>query len=222
MYCLQKTFEYYIPTDGSAFRADILDAAVLASAAPALDGRGGFAILVPLAVALALDSDGAQAVRGDVAQLRLLRDPGGGFRRQIRYRPSIGVVVVDGQAVRFGGFLEFLVVVVSVVGYVLHLVDQVVQMSHLMQHRGGDLADRAVDVLGADVDLPVRLAVGLPDFIYGAPAIGSASAIRRYRDGRTGHLARIEMVVKKVKHGLGFGYDLGNAQHCWFLLESYV
>ena len=132
MYCLQKTFEYYIPTDGSAFRADILDAAVLASAAPALDGRGGFAILVPLAVALALDSDGAQAVRGDVAQLRLLRDPGGGFRRQIRYRPSIGVMVADSQAVGLGGFLEFLVVIVSVVGYVLDPVGEVVEVGHLV------------------------------------------------------------------------------------------
>ena len=102
--------------DGSAFRADILDAAILAGAAPALGGRGGFAI-ISLAFALALDPDGRLAVRGNVAQFRLLGDPGGGFRRQIRYRPSIGVMVADGQAVGFGGFLEFLVVVVSVVGH---------------------------------------------------------------------------------------------------------
>lgn len=33
--------------DGSAYRADILDAAVLAGAAPALGGRGGFAVTFP-------------------------------------------------------------------------------------------------------------------------------------------------------------------------------
>ena len=66
-------------------------------------------------------------------------------------------------------------------------------MGHLVQHRGGHVADRAVDVLGADVDFPVRLAIGLPDFVYGAPAIGSAPPIRRYRDGRAGQLARVEL-----------------------------
>ena len=107
---------YYIhqlgrPDDDSAFWADILDAAILTGAAPALGGRGGFAIIVSLAFALALDPDGGLAARGYVAQFRLLGDPGGGFQRQIRYCPSIGVMVVDGQAVGFGGFLEFLVVV---------------------------------------------------------------------------------------------------------------
>lgn len=130
--------------------------------------------------------------------------------------------MADYQAVGFGSFLEFLVVVVSVVGYVLDPVGQVVKVCHLVKHRTGDLADRAVDVLGANVDLPVRLAVRLPDFVYGAPAIGSAPTIRRYGDGRAGQLARIEMVVEEVEHGLGLGYDLGNIQHLGFLLESYV
>ena len=218
---------YYVyqlgrPDDCAAFRANVLDAAVLAGAAPALDGRGGLAVLAAIIVALDLDLEGGLAVRGDVAQFRLLGDPGGGFRRQIRYRPSVGVVVADGQAVGFGGLLEFLVVVVSVVGYVFDPVGEVVEVGHLVQHRGGHVADRAIDVLGADVDFPIRLAVGLPDFVYGAPAIGSASPIRRYRDGRAGQLARVEMVVKEVEHLLGLGYDLGNTQHWWFLLECYV
>ena len=208
------------PDDGSAFRADILDAAILAGTAPALGGRGGFAIIVPLA--LALDPDGGLAVCGNVAQFRLLGDPGGGFRRQIRYRPSIGVMVADGQAVGFGGFLESLVVVVSVVGYVLDPVVEVVEVGHLVKHRPGDLADRAVDVLGANVDFPVCLAVSLPDFVYGAPAIGSAPAIRRYGDGRAGQLAIVEVGVEEVEHGLGLGYDLRNTQHLGFPLESYV
>ena len=42
---------YYIdlprgPNDGSAMRADVLDAAILAGAAPAFDGRGCFAALI--------------------------------------------------------------------------------------------------------------------------------------------------------------------------------
>ena len=68
-------------------------------------------------------------------------------------------------------------------------------------------------VLGADVDFPVCLAVSLPDFVNGAPAIGSAPAVRRYGDGRAGQLARVEVVVEEVEHGLGLGYDLGNIQH---------
>lgn len=210
------------PDDGSAMRADVLDAAVLAGAAPALDGRGGFAVLAAIIVPLDLDLEGGLAVRGDVAQFRLLGDPGGGIWRQIRYRPSVGVVVADGQTVGFGGFLEFFVVVVSVVGYVLDPMGEIVEVGHLVQHRGSHIADRAVDVLGADVDFPVRLAVSLPDFVYGAPAIGSASPIRRYRDGRAGQLARVEMVVEEVDHLLSLGYNLGNTQHWWFLLECYV
>ena len=219
---------YYVdllgrPDDGPALGANVLDAAVLAGAASAtLYGDRGFLAVIVIIVALDLDLEGSLAVRGDVAQFRLLGDPGSGFRRQIRYRPSVGVVVADGQAVGFGGLLEFLVVVVSVVGYVLDPVGEVVEVGHLVQHRGGHVADRAIDVLGADVDFPVRLAVSLPDFVYGAPAIGSASPIRRYRDSRAGQLARVEMVVKEVEHLLGFGYDLGNTKHWWCLLECYV
>ena len=130
--------------------------------------------------------------------------------------------MADGQAVGLGGFLEFLVVVVSVVGYVLDPVVEVVEVGHLVKHRPGNLADRAVDVLCADVDFPVCLAVSLPDFVYGTPAIGSAPAVRRYGDGRAGQLAIIEVGVEQVEHGLSLGYDLGNVQHLGFLLESYV
>ena len=46
--------------------------------------------------------------------------------------------------------------------YVLVLVVEVVEMGHLVKHRPGDLANRAVDVLGADVDLHrARLPPGL-------------------------------------------------------------
>ena len=55
---------------------------------------------------------------------------------------------------------------------------------------------------------------GLPDFIYAAPAVGSAPAVRRYGDGRAGKLVIVEVMVEKVEHGLGLGYDFRYAQHC--------
>ena len=73
--------------------------------------------------------------------------------------------MLDVQAVGLGGVLEFLVVVIPVVADVLDLMGQVVEMRHFMEHGCRDLADGPVDVLGADVDLPIRLAAGLPNFI---------------------------------------------------------
>ena len=67
-----------------------------------------------------------------------------------------------------------------------------------MEHSRRHLADGPVDVLGADIDLPVRLTSSLPDFIYTAPAISSTPAIRRYGDGRAGKLVIIEVMVEKV------------------------
>lgn len=198
--------------DGSAMWADILDAAVLAGAAPAFDGRGRFAALV--IVGFGFDLERRFAAGGYILHARLLGQPFGGFFGQRRDRPAISGVVLDVQAVGFGGFLEFLIVVVPVVADVLDLMGQVVEMRHFMEHGCRDLADGPVDVLGANVDLPIRLTAGLPDFIYAAPAVGSAPAIRRYGDGRAGKLAVVEMMVKKVEHGLGIGYDFRYAQHC--------
>ena len=76
-----------------------------------------------------------------------------------------------------------------------------------------------VEVLGVNVELPVRLAVALPDFVYAAPAIRTMPAVRRYGDGRALELVVVEVGVEKVKHGFGAGYDLGYVQHCGFLLE---
>lgn len=197
--------------DGSAMRADVLDAAVLAGAAPAFDGRSRFAALV--IVGFGFDLERRFAAGGYILHAGLLGQSFGGFFGQRRDRPAISGVVLDVQAVCFGGFLEFLIVVVPVVADVLDLMGQVVEMCHFVEHGCRDLADGPVDVLGADVDLPIRLAAGLPDFIHAAPAVGSAPAVRRYGDGRACKLAVVEMMVKKVEHGLGLGYDLGNTQH---------
>lgn len=198
--------------NGSAMRADVLDAAILAGAAPAFDGRGRFAALV--IVGFGFDLERRFAAGGYILHAGLLGQPCGGFFGQRRDRPAISGMVIDVQAVGFGGFLEFLIVVVPVVADVLDLMGQVVEMRHFVEHGRRHLADGPVDVLGADVDLPIRLAAGLPDFIHAAPAVGSAPAVRRYGDGRTGKLAVVEVMVEKVEHGLGLGYDLGNTQHC--------
>lgn len=198
--------------DGSAMRADVLDAAILAGAAPAFDGRSRFAALV--IVGLGFDLEHRFAAGRYILHAGLLGQPCGGFFGQRRDRPAVGGVLLDVQAMGFGGFLEFLVVVVPVVADVPDLMRQIVEMRHFVEHGRRDLADGPVDVFGANVDLPICFAAGLPDFIHAAPAVGSAPAIRRYGDGRAGKLAVVEMMVKKVEHGLGLGYDFRYAQHC--------
>ena len=198
--------------DGSAMRADVLDAAIFAGAAPAFDGRSRFAVLV--IVRLGFDLENRFAAGGYILHAGLLGQPCGGFFGQRRDRPAVGGVMLDVQAVGLSGVLEFLVVVIPVVADVLDLMGQVVEMRHFMEHGCRDLADGPVDVLGADVDLPIRLAAGLPDFINAAPAVGPTPAVRRYGDGRAGKLVIIEVMVEKVEHGLGLGYDFRYAQHC--------
>ena len=198
--------------DSSAMRADVFDAAILAGAAPAFDGRSRFAALV--IVGFGFDLERRFAAGGYILHAGLLGQPCGGFFGQRRDRPAVGGVMLDVQAMGFGGFLEFLVVVVPVVADVLDLMGQVVEMRHFVEHGCCHFTDGPVDVFGANVDLPVRLAAGLPDFIYAAPAVGSAPAVRRYGDGRTGKLAVVEVMVEKVEHGLGLGYDFRYAQHC--------
>lgn len=69
---------YYVdlpgrPDDGSAMRADILDAAILAGAAPAFDGRGRFAAFV--IVGLGFDLEYRFAAGGYILHARLLGQP---------------------------------------------------------------------------------------------------------------------------------------------------
>ena len=158
--------------DGSAMRADVLDAAIFAGAAPAFDGRGRFAALV--IVRLGFDLENRFAAGGYILHAGLLSQPFGGFFGQRRDRPAVGGVMLNVQTVGLRGFLEFLVVVVPIVADVLDLMGQVVEVGHFVEHGCRDLADGPVDVLGADVDFPIRLAAGLPDFIHAAPAVGSA------------------------------------------------
>ena len=200
------------PDDGSAMQADVLDAAILAGAAPAFDGRGRFAALV--IVGLGFDLEYRFAAGGYILHAGLLGQPCGGFFGQRRDRPAVGGVMLDVQAMGFGGFLEFLIVVVSVVADVLDFMGQVVEVRHFVEHGRRNLSNGPVDILGANVDLPVRLTAGLPDFIYAAPAIGTAPAVRRYGDGRACKLAVVEVMVEKVEHGLGLDYDFRYAQHC--------
>ena len=193
-------------------RADVLDTAILAGAAPAFDGRGCFAALV--IIGLGFDLENRFAAGGYILHTGLLGQPFSGFFCKRRDCPAVSGVMLDVQAVGLRGFLEFLVVVVPVVADVLDLMGQIVEMRHFVEHGCRHLADGPVDVFGADVDLPVRLTAGLPDFIHTVPTVGSAPAVRRYGDGRAGKLAVVEVMIAKVEHGLGLGYDFRYAQHC--------
>lgn len=158
------------PDDRAAYRADVLDAPVLAGLASSPDGGRGF-LTAFVAVALGLDLEQGFAAGSNILHAGLLGQPRRRFRGQRRDRPAVGGVLLDVQAVSLGRLLEFHVVVVAVVAHVLDVVRQVVEVRHLMEHGRGHLANGPVNVLGADIDFPVRLAIALPDFIYAAPAI---------------------------------------------------
>ena len=79
-----------------------------------------------------------------------------------------------------------------------------------MQERGGQLEDGSVKILGAEVDFPIQLALGVPDFIDTAPAVCAAPTVRRYGDCRAGQFPVVEMAVEQVKHILGMLYDFRN------------
>ena len=200
--------------DGSAFGANILDAAVFAGAAPpALYGDRGFVAIVVVIIAFYFDLEGGLAACGEILHAGLLGQPFSGFLGQGCYRPSVGAVVLNVKAVCLGGILEFLVVVVPVVADILDLVNHVVEMGHLMKHSRSHLADGAVDVFGGDIDLAVGLVRALPDFVDAAPAVCATPVIGRYRDGRADQLVLVEVIIEQVEHGFGLGYDLGNVNH---------
>ena len=209
--------------DGPALGANVLEATVLAGGAPAaLYGDRCFFAVIVIIVALYLDLEGGLAAGGEILHAGLLGQPFGGLSGQGRYRPAIGAMMLNAKAVGFGGGFESLVVVVAVVAYILDLVNQVVKVGHLMKHGRSHLADGAVDVFGGDVDLAVGFVCALPDFVDAAPAVCTASIVGRYRDGRADQLILVEMLIEQVEHGFGLGYDLGNVNHRWCLLESYV
>ena len=119
-----------------------------------------------------------------------------------------------------GGGLKFLVVVVAVVAYVLHAMNQIVEMRHLMQERGCQLKDGSIKVLGSEIDFPILRTAGVPYLVDTAPAIRPAPSVRRYSDGRTAQFALVKMLVEQVEHFLGFSYDFRYLQHGFVLLKD--
>ncbi len=118
--------------------------------------------------------------------------------------------------------LKFLVVVVAVVAYVLDAMNQIVEMRHFMQERGGQLEDSSVKVLSAKIDFPVFLTAGVPDFIDTAPTVSPTPSVRGYGDRRASQFIVIKMLVEQVEHFLGFPYDFRYLQHDRVLLKRYV
>lgn len=88
-------------------------------------------------------------------------------------------------------------------------------LSHLLF----DLIQSVRTILDANIDLPICLALVVPDFIYTAPAVGPMSSVRRYRDGRARHFIVVKMRVEQVEHFFGFLYDFRYLQHGCVLLK---
>lgn len=102
------------PDDGAADWADIFDAAVDGFLAAALGGS-----LHGLAAGI------------DFVLAYDFNNPCLGFRGQCCYRPAVFVVLLDMKSVGLGGGLEFKIVVVTVVAYVLNVMLQVVEMPNI-------------------------------------------------------------------------------------------
>lgn len=102
---------------------------------------------------------------------------------------------------------------ILVVAYVLDATHQIVQVRVPCSMVRGHLANEPVDILGADINNSVRLAVALSDFVCAAPAIYTVPAVRRYGDGRPPKLAVVEMGIEKFEHGLGTSCNFREVQH---------
>ena len=102
------------PDNGAATGADIFDAAVNGFLTPALGGAFH-----------------RQAAGVDLVLTQGFSDPCLRLRGQRCYRPAILGVLLDMQTVGLGGGLEFKIVVVTVVAYVLNVMLQVVEMPNI-------------------------------------------------------------------------------------------
>lgn len=64
--------------------------------------RGSFGVIV-IIIALYLDLEGGLTAGGKIIHTGLLGQPFSGFFRQGRYRPAIGAMMLDVEAMCFGG-----------------------------------------------------------------------------------------------------------------------
>ena len=88
-----------------------------------------------------------------------------------------------------------------------------------MEQRRAYLAQRPVKIFRAKVYLAVFFVLRVLYFVYAAPAIGAAPAVRGYGDRRAYELVIVKMRIEQVEHVLGFLYDFGYFQHCRGLLK---
>ena len=123
--------------------------------------------LLALGLGLSLRHDTSEADAQVNASLSELSLKGVGRRGM---RVTVGAVVLDDQVAALTLSLEGLVVVAAILAGVSDLVFGAEEVDHLMQQgrAGGFL--RAVDELGAEVDLIHALILGLPDLLGGAIA----------------------------------------------------
>ena len=116
-------------------------------------------------------------------------------------RVAVSAVILDDQVTALALGLEGLVVVAAILAGVSNFVFGAEEVNHLMQQgrAGGFL--RAVDELGAEVDLIHALILGLPDLLSGAMAVRFRRGLNG--DDRTGQLAlevdRVELVEDRLE-----------------------
>ena len=118
-------------------------------------------------------------------------------------RVTVGAVILDDQVAALALGLEGLVVVAAILTGVGDLVFGAEEVNHLVQQgrAGGFL--RAVDELGAEVDLIHALVLGFPDLLGGAMAVRFRRGLNG--DDRTRQLAfevdRVELVEDRLEGG---------------------
>ena len=156
--------------------------------------------LLALGLGLSLRHDTSEADAQVNASLSELSLKGVGRRGM---RVTVGAVILDDQVAALTLSLEGLVVVAAILAGVSDLVFGAEEVDHLMQQgrAGGFL--RAVDELGAEVDLIHALILGLPDLLGGAMAVRFRRGLNG--DDRTGQLAlevdRVELVEDRLESG---------------------
>ena len=118
-------------------------------------------------------------------------------------RVTVGAVILNNQVAALALSLEGLVVVAAILAGVGDLVFGAEEVNHLVQQGRAGGVLRAVDELGAEVDLIHALVLRLPDLLGGAMAIGFRRGLNG--DDRTRQLAlevdRVELVEDRLEGG---------------------
>ena len=140
--------------------------------------------LLALGLGLGLRHDASKADAQVDASLGELSLEGVGRRGM---RVAVSAVILDDQVTALALGLEGLVVVAAILAGVGNLVFGAEEVDHFMQQGRAGRFLRAIDELGAEIDLIHALVLGLPDLLGGAMAVRFRRSLNS--DDRTGQLA---------------------------------